>query len=260
MEKKTMKDSMKTILEIQELDMKMIRLMRVKIERKKEIEQIESLRQELHLQLTEKEKESEALGKQIQTFEQKIQEILEKIKKLEGHQSTVKKADEFQAITQEMSSLERERHATEQKVSDLVDKRVHEEELVQKIRESLQMSEASSQALEKEILEGIQLINQEGTSLKTERERLSKIADQDILHIYERLLRNKKDRVVVPIENRTCSGCHIAVTAQHESLVRKGSNLIFCEYCSRIHYWYEAEIADSSTTTTKRRRRRMVGT
>ncbi len=52
-----MKDALKTILEIQELDMKMLRLMRVKKERLKEIEQIEALRKELHQQLTEKENE-----------------------------------------------------------------------------------------------------------------------------------------------------------------------------------------------------------
>ena len=31
---------------------------------------------------------------------------------------------------------------------------------------------------------------------------LAKTADPEILRIYERLLNNKKDRVVVPIENR----------------------------------------------------------
>ena len=45
-----MKEALKTILEIQELDMKMLRLMRVKKERLKEIEQIEALRKELHQQ------------------------------------------------------------------------------------------------------------------------------------------------------------------------------------------------------------------
>ena len=68
------------------------------------------------------------------------------------------------------------------------------------------------------------------------------------LHIYERLLRNKKDRVVVPIENRTCSGCHIVLTAQHENLVRKGENLVFCEHCSRIHYWQESEAFEGTAS------------
>lgn len=252
-----MKDALKKILEIQELDMKMLRLMRVKKERLKEIEQIETLRKELHQQLNEKENEISELGKQSGALEQKIQETAAKLKKLEAQQGSVKKVEEFNAITQEMTSLERERITTEQKLSDLVDKRNAEEELLTKIKESLQTSEASSVALENEIKESIKLINEEGLVLKTERDALAKNANTEVLHIYERLLRNKKDRVIVPIENRTCSGCHIALTAQHENIVRKGENLVFCEHCSRIHYWQPEEVAaEGAAITSKRRRRR----
>jgi valyl-tRNA synthetase len=38
------------------------------------------------------------------------------------------------------------------------------------------------------------------------REEIAKEADPEILPIYEKLLKNKKDRVVVPIENRNCTG------------------------------------------------------
>lgn len=253
-----MLDDLKEILDIQELDMKMIRLMRVKKERLKELQQIEDLRKELHLQTQDKEAEIEELGKNIQALEQKIQEVNAKIKKLEAQQTNIKKADEFNAITQEMTQAERERIAIEQKVSDLVDKRVAEEEMLAKIKDSLKGSAESSMNLEKEIHSSITLINEEGASLKKERDSCTAKANQDTLQIYERLLRNKKDRVVVPIENRTCSGCHIVLTAQHENLVRKGENLVFCEHCSRIHYWQESEALEGSVVATKRRRRRVA--
>src|SRR5260221_12225845 len=101
-------------------------------------------------------------------------------------------------------------------------------------------------------------INQEGQKLKFSRDELAKTADVEIMRIYERLLNNKKDRVVVPLENRTCSGCHIALTAQHENVVRKGERLIFCEHCSRIHYWQESEVLEGTTVATKKRRRRLA--
>ena len=253
-----MLDDLKEILDIQELDMKMIRLMRVKKERTKELQQIEELRKELHQQTTIKESEIEELGKNIQSLEQKIQEVNAKIKKLESQQANIKKADEFNAMTQEMTQAERERIAIEHKVSDLVDKRVAEEEMLAKIKDSLKNSEVSSLNLEKEIQSSIKLINEEGAHLKEQRDALAAQANADTLQIYERLLRNKKDRVVVPIENRTCSGCHIVLTAQHENLVRKGENLVFCEHCSRIHYWQESVDLEGSAIATKRRRRRLA--
>ncbi|MES2123006.1 MAG: zinc ribbon domain-containing protein [Chlamydiota bacterium] len=254
-----MLEDLKDILDIQELDMKMIRLMRVKTERQKELKQIEELRKELYQQTTEKETEIEDLGKSIQTLEQKIQDINAKIKKLESQQSNIKKADEFNALTQEMTQAERERIAVEQKVSDLVDRRVAEEEMLAKIKESLKHSGESSLNLENEIRNSIQLINEEGTQLKDQRASLATSANKDVLQIYERLLHNKRDRVIVPIENRTCSGCHIVLTAQHENLVRRGDNIVFCEHCSRIHYWQESESLEGSAVATKRRRRRTTG-
>lgn len=249
------RESINQILEIQELDMKMLRLLRIKKERQKELEQIEQLRKELHEQVSSKEREIEQFNQTIQTQEQKIQEINAKIKRFEAQQASVKKVDEFNALTQEMTATERERIAVEQRVSDVVDKKVAEEELLEKIRESLKISEASSLALESEIRDSIKLINEEGSSLKEQRDRLIPSADGELLQFYERLLRNKRDRVIVPIENRACGGCHIVLTPQHENLVRKGNNLVFCEHCSRIHYWLEAQIPEGVEAPRRRRRR-----
>ncbi|NDD59473.1 MAG: hypothetical protein EBZ47_09585, partial [Chlamydiae bacterium] len=222
-----MQEALKVIVNIQDFDMKMIRLMRLKKERQKELQQIEDLRKELKVQYSEKEKEIAELDKDVQSHEQKIQEVTSKIKRIEAQQANIKKADEFTALTQEMTSAEREKISIEQKVSDLVDKKNAEEELLERIKLSLKNSEESSQALEREIMASIQIINEEGAGLKTQRDDLAKKASPELLAIYERLLKNKKDRVIVPIENRTCSGCHIVLTAQHENLVRKGENLVF---------------------------------
>lgn len=253
-----MHDALKQILEIQELDIKMIRLMRIKKERLKELDQIEALRKELHQQFKDKELDIAELSKGARALETKLAEVVEKLKKLEAQQMAIKKVEEFNALTQEMTTTERERVSLEQKIADLVDRRTAEEELLEKIRESMNSSEESSLALEKEIQASIVLINEEGANLKESRTALASDAEPDTLRIYERLLRNKKDRVVVPIENRTCTGCHIALTAQHENVVRKGDNLCFCEHCSRIHYWQESEALEGTAVVTKRRRRRVA--
>jgi len=250
--------SLKTILEIQELDMKMLRLMKLKRERQKELNHIESLRTDLTNQLSEKQEDLIEIKKNIDLHEIKIEEIKEKIKKLDAKQSTIKKVEEFNALTQEMSTAERERHATEQATSDLIDKKNLEEEVLEKIKQSLSSTEDSTKELKKEIYSSIELINKEGRELKIQRDQLAATANQDILRIYDRLFKNKKDRVVVPIEARTCSGCHIALTAQHENLVRKGERMVFCEHCSRILYWQDSQNLEGTTLAPKRRRRRAV--
>lgn len=253
-----MQESLRPVLDIQELDIKMIRLMRLKQQRSKELEQIESLKVELNQQLEAKGIEIQNINESVATLEKKVSSLNEKIKSLEAKQSSIKKVDEFNALTQEMTASEKERISLEQQISNLVDKRVAEEEILEKITQSLKASHANSVELENEIKHSIEKINEEGHALRKERDEIVREADVETLKIYERLLKNKKDRVIVPIENRTCSGCHIALTAQHENLVRKGKNLVFCEHCSRIHYWQESEALEGTAAGTKRRRRKAI--
>lgn len=251
-----MHEALKPLLDIQELDIKMIRLMRIKKQRQKELDQIDALRGELQEQLSLKEGEIADLDKQVSDLETKIEELTHKHKSLEDKQSSVKKVEEFNALTQEMTTVEREKAAIENQASNILDKKASEEEILEKIRESLQASEENSREVEGEIRASVGKINEEGQHLKRQRDELITGVDSDIFVIYERLLRNKKDRVIVPIENRACSGCHITLTLQHENLVRKGETLVFCEHCSRLHYWQESEAIEGTPVATVRRRRR----
>lgn len=255
-----MLESLKVILAVQELDMKMIRLMRLKKERQKELTNIHSIRNDLEKQLVIKEGEIIEVKKNIRIGEMEVQEAGERITKLEKQQNSVKKVDEFNALSAEISAAERDKALKEQRVSDLLDKLTAVEDVHKELIATRDSTKQSSELLEKEIAESIAMINREGMELKAERDEMVSSADPEAFRVYERLLKNKKDRVVVPIENRTCSGCHIVLTAQHENLVRKGERLVFCEHCSRIHYWQESEQLEGSSVATKRRRRRAAKT
>lgn len=249
-------ETLTKILGIQELDIKLIRLVRVKKERQRELKKIQDLRSDIQNQVTQKEEQLLEIKKDIRMGEAHIKEIQERVAKYEQQAAAVKKMDEFNALTQEITTAGRERTQTEQKLSDLMDKLAAEEDLLAALKENLTSTEENSTALETEIHESIAKINEEGRELLKERERLIPAIVPEMFEIYERLLKNKKDRVVVPIENRTCSGCHIVLTAQHENLVRKGERLVFCEHCSRILFWQEAETPEGEAPAKSRRRRR----
>jgi len=251
-----MYEALKTIIDIQELDMQMIQLMRLKKERQKELDTIKSVKEALLQQASVKEKEILEIKKDIRLFEGEVSELVAKFKKLEGQQSSIKKVEEFNALSQEMSQCDRERSAKEQRLSEFYDRLAGEEELLKNLKESLEATSDNHKAIENEIHKSIHSINDEGRVLKTQRDKLVKTADPEVFRIYERLLNNKKDRVVVPIENRCCTGCHIMLTAQDENMVRKGELLVFCEHCSRIHYWHESEALEGTTVATKQRRRK----
>lgn len=248
--------ALKVILEVQELDMKMIQLMYLKKKRQTELDKINANKASLNLRATSKETEILELKKFIRLAEGELNDILAKVKKLESQQNSIRKVDEYNAITHEISAADRERLAKEQRLSDMYDRLAIEEDLLGSLHTGLESTTENSKVLEAEIHDSIGQINEEGRVLKAQRDELVGEADPEVFKVYERLLRNKKDRVVVPLENRCCSGCHIMLTAQHENLVRKGERLVFCEHCSRIHYWLESKAFEDTVVATKQRRRK----
>ena len=188
-----------------------------------------------------------------------IEEKNARYKKLEEQQASVKKVDEFNLLTQQMSKIEREKNAIENNTSNILNKKSDEEDLLEKIQMTVEKSKTSSKQLEADIQTSINEINREGLELRSQCDQSVKSVDPDILKAYMRLLKNKQDRVVVPIVDGACSGCWIKLTLQQENLVRKSSNNIHnCEHCSRILYCSEENFATAKKATKRRRRRSKV--
>ena len=125
-----LREDLKVILDIQELDIQMIRLMRLKRERLDELLRLQALRDDLHHQVLGKEKELIELKKQIKFSDVEVAELATKVQKLENQQNQVKKVEEFNALTHEIAASEREKAAKEQRLSDLYDKQAQEEDLL----------------------------------------------------------------------------------------------------------------------------------
>ena len=255
-----MMDRLKEFIEIQELDIKMIRLMKLKKKRQGEINLIHTLRGDLVQELKLKHEEIKEIKDELALTDQKIEEHKLKIKQLEEQQSSIKKIEEFNAFNKEITYLEKEKTNLEKTYSDLADTCATEEKTLLDAESKIAVTDKHNQEVEHEVHNTLKEINHEGKELIAKKETLVNTCDKDILAVYDKLLRNKIDRVIVPLANRICTGCHIALTPQHENLVRKGDKLVFCEHCSRIHYWTKDDTTGSEEVTPKRRRRKKTVT
>lgn len=251
--------TLKIVLEIQELDMKMIRLIKLKKDRHRELDVLTTARDQTKTRFEGKNGEIAELKHLVRHSERESEEIAQRISQLDGQQNIVKRVEEFNALAQEIAQSEREKLHIQQRLTEMSEKLHVEEEELEGIDGEFQTAKERVIALKGEVAQAVTRINEEGRQLKRQREMLAEQTDAETLSVYERLLRHNRNRVVVSIENRACSGCHILVTAQHENLVRKSDRLVFCEHCSRIHFWQESELVAPLTPTKKRRRRVAVG-
>ncbi len=160
----------------------------------------------------------------------------ETISRLKTQQYQTRKNDEFQAIGHEIERYENEIRKIEDDELELMvlaDKvkleLTEEEKKAAAIKESVARQTADldekSKALESQ-LEG----------LTKETAELAGKIDEDLLARFERLFKSKGDAAVVAVEHGVCTGCHMKVTIATASRVRAGKEIISCDNCGRILY------------------------
>ncbi len=79
-------------------------------------------------------------------------------------------------------------------------------------------------------------VEAEGAQLTARRQELLPQVDAASLRLYESLRRSRGGLAVVPIVQRTCQGCRIALPSTEEQKARTSDNLVTCSSCGRILY------------------------
>jgi hypothetical protein len=160
----------------------------------------------------------------------------ESIARFKTQQYQTRKNDEFQALGHEIERYENEIRKIEDEELELMvqaDKvkadLAEEEKKAASVKESIARQTADldekSKALESRLEE-----------LTREREELAGKIDEDLLGLFERLFKSKGDAAVVAIEHGVCTGCHMKVTSATAASVRAGKEIVSCENCGRILY------------------------
>lgn len=74
--------------------------------------------------------------------------------------------------------------------------------------------------------------------LQSARSRLADTISPRDLRLYERISK-KLHHGIVPVEDRTCLGCYMALPTSAVPLKTDPEQLLTCENCGRILYWLE---------------------
>lgn len=160
----------------------------------------------------------------------------ESIARLKTQQYQTRKNDEFQALGHEIERYENEIGKIEDEELELMvqaDKvkidLAEEEKRAAGVKESVTRQTADldekSKALQSRLEE-----------LTRERADLAGKIDEDLLGLFERLFKSKGDAAVVAIEHGVCTGCHMKVTSATAASARAGKEIVSCENCGRILY------------------------
>ena len=160
----------------------------------------------------------------------------ETISRLKTQQYQTRKNDEFQAIGHEIERYENEIRKIEDEELELMveadkvkaDLGVEEKKSTT-VKESVARQTADLEAKSKTLQSRLEEVTKERTEIA------GKI-DEDLLSRFERLFKSKGDAVVVALEHEVCTGCHMKVTTQTAHRAKAGKEIVNCENCGRILY------------------------
>jgi len=236
-----MQEKLPILLALQELDLQ-IRSLTVKKKALEEILSEEKARFTAHLENFEREKSKlKKFQSAIKEYEVEEESLQERRRKLEEQQAAVKTNQEYKALNKEIldtcAHVDRTEEAMLKKLEEIdVEKERHRELENQlkaeeeKLNQNVSRVELEAKELEAQISE-----------LDRKREEIIPAIDRSTLRTYQKVLNRTGGPAVVPINNRSCGGCHLSVTAQIENLTRRNEELIICENCSRILYYKETD-------------------
>lgn len=230
---------MKTLLPLQELDLKIegCRLREVEIPKQKG--KFEVQKQRLAAELEERESAMKDLQLEQRECESEVAQKLAQIKKYEQQLLSVKKNEEYQALLHEIDLLKKQIGQKEERIiSVLVEIDGAKERLAEdkkRIETERRVIDEQCAEIDKELAEAVS----SRRDLEKRRNALVDQVDPALLSRYVRIRANKKTGpAVVPLSGTICTGCHMTVTAQIVNEVLAG-RIHACAHCGRLLYFTE---------------------
>ena len=189
-----------------------------------------------HRQAVLKAKEVHKLRQaDIKKSELEIDSFRDKIRKFREQQMQLKNNQEFRAMEKEIAAVEKSIRETEDRVLEIM-------ETVEAALVDVKAREAALKDEEGGVKHEVAAIDDRANELRREledvtlkRAQLATEVDDTRLRQYDRMFKNKKDKVLVPVEdNGTCGGCHMKLPPYICHGARKQVEVVACGYCGRM--------------------------
>lgn len=230
------------LLALQEVDLQMLSL---EEERGRLLDSIERQKGEVErerAEAAEREAKVKHIKVEIKSSESELADTGDHVRKFEGQQALVKTNQEYKALDKEIYEARARQARLEDALLEKMEALEEETESLRKARHDLDEKLSQLQGASGDAEEKVRQIEQDIAALGAKRAEVAKRIERGPLSIYERIFQRKKGAALAAVVNRACQGCHLAVPAGVESVLRRhASNIITCENCSRILYVPEEE-------------------
>lgn len=188
------------------------------------------------------EKESD-LKRKVVEFEEAYNNAKIKRAELEAKSATITSQREFETHQIELAKAKETEHNFYNLKEDTKRRVIQETENVADIQETLSELQKNVDEDKKTISSRLEELIKERDALKQKKDKYSKDIDPTLLFKFERIVKSKGGGSVA-VKGRVCQGCHMELPVQFVNTIKKGEEVMFCPYCSRVLYYQEGDDSD----------------
>ncbi len=230
------KEQIKALVGLQELDSRLLVLQR---------------------QIEQRPQEEASIRRGLETFKRRVQELEASLKslqmkhkekdlELETKEAAVKKYQaqlpqvktnkEYAALQTEIGGMKADGSLLEEAILLLLEE-------IDRAKAALAVAQQEHHREEQRVQEQLRQLEEaaggwerEAAMLTEQRREAASAIDRQILSQYERILKTRRGAALVPVIHESCSGCHMGLPPQVINEIQIGERLIICESCARILY------------------------
>jgi hypothetical protein len=172
----------------------------------------------------------------VNEVELEIEARQDRIQTLKKNQVLLKTNKEFQMHNLEIARLEGEISDYESRQIAALDDVIPVKHRVAEAQAKLKEDQETVDAYIAELDARLAAVQEELTTVKTERAEAAKTVTPQFMFYYERLLAKKWPVVVELGDDCVCDGCHLVQPPSVGQMVRRNQGIVACQMCGRILY------------------------
>ena len=189
----------------------------------------------------EKNQEFEKAKKSEAEYRNSLVEAEGKREKAEKNMEAISTQREYEALDKEIEDAAGKEQEFRNKLQRELRVLSELEEDMKQSQALIDQQEAELEKRRKDIEAEISSKKEQMKMLSVQEAELTPDLDPEVLFKFERIIRNKMGRGIVAIKGGVCMGCHMILPTQFANNVRKGEEIVFCPYCSRILFYEESD-------------------
>jgi len=223
-----MQKEIRSLLELQEIDMKVQELEKDIALIPGDILELRKIVAEIKKNLADIEAKLEKIEKEERHYERILQAKENDLNKYRSQIHEVKTNKEYSALMIEIDNLQQENSQLEDKILTFLEERDELLRLIKDEKVKLAGDEERLKRREEENRQRVKELEKIRDSKIEKKEGLSQNIEKPLLESYERIRKAERGMALAPVEGNLCCGCFTEIPYQMVNEVIKGDRLIAC--------------------------------